>query len=307
MFTRGFHAKGAAAFGGMALAISVLMSGIAAAETPDRDGTTARFSFQKVSFPTDPRFTQLLGINDHNVIAGYHGMTINKGFTLRLPNHFADENFPNSAQTQVVGINNSDDTVGFYIDQQGNTHGFEKKHNKDFVTVDLPGTTFNQLLGINDEDQAAGYFQDAAGVQHAYVHEKDGDFLVLSLTMPSSQATSINDRGTIVGFEQSSPAAATSSGFILKHHQLTVLNFPGSTFTQAFGINNSDDIVGAYNDANGNTHGFLFADGRFESIDVPGAASTVINGINEYDRVVGFFVDTSTPANTIGVVGEPER
>src|SRR5260370_4195476 len=127
MFTRGFHAKRAAAFGGMVLAVSVLMSGIAAAENPDRAGSTARFSFQKVSFPTDPRFTQLLGINDHNVIAGYHGMTTNKGFTLRLPNHFADENFPNSAQTQVVGINNSDDTVGFYIDHHGSTQRCDKQ------------------------------------------------------------------------------------------------------------------------------------------------------------------------------------
>jgi hypothetical protein len=29
---------------------------------------------------------------------------------------FADENFPGSAQTQVIGINNNGDTVGFYVD-----------------------------------------------------------------------------------------------------------------------------------------------------------------------------------------------
>jgi hypothetical protein len=34
---------------------------------------------------------------------------------LTLPNHFTDENFPNSDQTQVIGINKRGDTDGFYI------------------------------------------------------------------------------------------------------------------------------------------------------------------------------------------------
>ena len=154
-------------------------------------------------------------------------------------------------QTQVVGINNHNETVGFYIDQACNTHGFQRKQDEP-TTVDLPGTTFNQLLGINDKGQEAGYFQDANGLQHAYVHETNGNFLVLNIPMPSSQATGINKDGTVVGFEQSSPAATTASGWTLKGGKLTVINFPGSTFTQALGINERDEIVGVYNDAMGN-------------------------------------------------------
>ena len=61
------------------------------------------FHFRTVSFPGDT-FTQLLGINDFEMIAGYHGATVNQGFVLTLPNNFTPENFPNSAQTQVIGV-----------------------------------------------------------------------------------------------------------------------------------------------------------------------------------------------------------
>jgi hypothetical protein len=37
------------------------------------------FHFQTISFPDDT-FAQLLGINDSDMIAGYHGATVNKGF-----------------------------------------------------------------------------------------------------------------------------------------------------------------------------------------------------------------------------------
>jgi probable HAF family extracellular repeat protein len=300
----------AAALGAAAMTASLLLSaGTAAAETPDKDAS--HFVFTKVADPADVTFTQLLGINDHQLIAGYHTNTPgNKGFTLKLPDKFTDENFPNSAQTQVVGVNNDNDTVGFYIDQAGTTHGFLKESGKDAVTVDLPGTTFNQLLGINNHDEAAGYFQDNASpapLQHAYIHEPNGDFRVLgNLPLPSSQATGINDKGTIVGFLQQSTADTNSTGFILKGGKLTELKIDGSTFTQALGVNNDDDVVGTFNDANGVAHGFLYHDGHSEQIDVPGASSTVINGINKDDQIVGFFVDANT-GNTVGAVGEPKR
>jgi probable HAF family extracellular repeat protein len=99
------------------------------------------------------------------------------------------------------------------------------------------------------------------------------------------------------------PTATTSDGFLLKDGHLTTLQFPGSTFTQAFGVNNEDDIVGAYQDAKGNTHGFSYDDGHYTTLDVPGATMTVINGINNFDNVVGFFVDAA--GNTEGVVGAP--
>ncbi len=80
------------------------------------------------------------------------------------------------------------------------------------------------------------------------------------------------------------------------------LDFPGSTLTQAFGLNNHDEVVGQYVDASGLTHGFIFDDGRFTSVDDPeGVGTTTINGINDRRQIVGFFVTAG--GNTNGFVG----
>jgi probable HAF family extracellular repeat protein len=323
--------KVAAALGAATLLANVALTGTASAETADHDRddqSSQSYRFEQAVYSlngtTDTRFTQLLGVNTKGIIAGYHGdenteNTPNKGFRLKLSGripsaelNFADENFPGSDQTQVIGINNDGDTVGFYVTGD-TTHGFMKADGKDSVTVDLPGTTFNQLLGINNKGQAAGYFQDNAltPLQHAYVRDANGDFRVLNLPMPSSQATGINDKGTIVGFLQASTADTHSSGFVLKNGKVTELNFPGSTFTQALGINNSDDVVGTFTDANATQHGFVYENGRYRTIDFTGGnlnvSGTIVNGINDHDEIVGFFQtpNNSGQTDTRGFIGVP--
>src|SRR5204862_631736 len=67
---------------------------------------------------------------------------------------------------------------------------------------------------------------------------------------------------------------------------------PGSTFTQAWDMNPSSEIVGLYRDAAGNFHGFLVdADWHFTTIDVPGASATRVFGINPRSDVTGSYVD----------------
>src|SRR5258707_1644045 len=163
-----------------------------------------RFTFRTVIFPGDT-FTQLLGINDFEVIAGYHGANVNKGFVFTFPNSFTPRNFPNSVQTQVIGINNRGFTDGFFIDVAGTTHGF-LDIDGNFTTVDFDGTTFNQLLGLNNFDQAAGYFMDAAGICHPYIFDDNRKVdLLIIIPLPtggtaSAQATGISHRGSISGF-----------------------------------------------------------------------------------------------------------
>ncbi len=134
------------------------------------------------------------------------------------------------------------------------------------------------------------------------MRENDGSFLVLALPDPSSQATSINDKGTVVGFLQAAPSATTSKGFIVKNGKLTELRAFGSSFTQALGVNNSDDVVGSYVDAAGVTKGFMYENGEYRSIEMQGAQSTVINGINNHAALVGFFMDQN--GNTSGLLGQ---
>jgi hypothetical protein len=288
-----------------------------------QDATTTTYTFQTVNYPDDT-FTQLLGINNQGVIAGHHGATINKGFTLVLPNIFTSENVTNSVQTQVTGINDRNGmpkTVGFYIDSKNRTHGFQLTDGV-FATVDFPGEPFNQLLGVDNKKQAVGYYSsNAAGSapDHAYIYDECAnaacsagvfELLVIPDSNGGAQATGINDAGNVCGFYIDNNGVI--HGFLLVQGTLTTLNFPGSsvTATAALGIDNAGHVVGNYTDSMG-SHGLVYTISKnsFESVDDPdglvgGLQTTVVNGINDKGVLVGFY--GNAPINP-GFVATPSN
>ena len=297
--------------GSLALALGLIgpyVSHTEARSTAQPGASAQQYNPRAVANPNDPTFTQLLGINDQQAIAGYEGsgqevngvLHPNKGFTLTLPDRFQAENYPHSVQTQVIAIDKQGDTGGFYIDRAGATHGFLQRRER-FETVDRPGTSFNQILGLNDNRQAVGYYQDIQGHDHGYIRQADGAYSLLQIA--DSQATGINNAGVVVGFTQ--PSTATAAGFIMRDNRLSLLIYPGSSFTQALGENDSGQVVGFYNDGAGNAHGFVYntSTRTFQTVDEPGATSTVINGINDAGWIVGFFTDAQ--GNTFGLLGTP--
>jgi uncharacterized membrane protein len=264
----------------------------------------ATYTFTDIVDPLNPTFTQALGINNGDTLVGYGNISAFNGFRLTLPNHFTRENFPGAAATQVVGIDGAGNTVGFYVDNAGGNHGFTDIGGT-FTTVDRPGTVFNQLLGINRSgSEIAGYSStDFAGatLQHAFSLAGGVYTDINALLGPNfnSQATGVNDTGTVVGFVQD--AAGNFSAFTDKAGVIAHFLFPGSTSTQALGINDLGQIVGDYVDAAGVMHGFLDIGGIFTTLDPTGSTATTINGINDRGTVVGFYVNAA--GNTIGTVG----
>jgi len=88
----------------------------------------------------------------------------------------------------------------------------------------------------------------------------------------------------------------TTHGFLDTGGSFTSIDVPGSSQTQAFGINDAGQIVGAYVYSTGTLHGFVATGGDFTSIDVPGSSFTIAYGINEAGQIVGFYGDnTGTP------------
>jgi len=267
----------------------------------------AAYTFQTVNYPGDT-FTQLLGINNSQLIAGYHNFNSNSGFTFRLPVQFTTENYPNSMMTQVIGINNTGTTDGFYVDNGGTTHGFYYTKST-FTTVDYPGTAFNQLLGQNDMGQASGYYsmsQNNSTPDTPYVYDELGGGVFQVINIPAAvggaQATGINNSQQISGFYIDSQGV--NHGFLLNFGLLVTLDAPNSTFTQALGLNNKGQVVGTYMDQGGNTHGFVWTSaGGFQTIDEPnGFGTTVVNGINDKGVLVGFY---GTSPNNSGFVAFP--
>ncbi len=289
------------------------------------------YRFTTLNNSNDPTFNQLLGINKHGVIAGYFGsgtvvngtLHPNKGYTLSRPygqNNYANENFPDSVQTQVVAINNDGNTAGFWVDGNGNNFGFIKWDGH-FTSYQDPNTgvsnnvKVNQLLGINDQGIAVGFYTDNKGNDHAYkLNRHTGQFQIIrmksfSSSAVSAMATSINNNGDIVG--TFTDGNGIMHGFLVKGNTTKVFDYTGTanvTATMFLGINIHDQIVGAYTIGTGNnaqTHGFLLSDplhkAHWQSIDDPnGVGTTTINGINDNADLVGFYVDGT--GNTDGML-----
>ena len=72
----------------------------------------------------------------------------------------------------------------------------------------------------------------------------------------------------------------------------TTIDFPGSSFSNALGINNSGQVVGAYDTGTTPEHGFLLSGGIFSTLDFPGPSSTAAIGINDSGQVVGLYQNT---------------
>jgi hypothetical protein len=259
-----------------------------------------------VQYPTDPAFTQLLGINNAGTIAGFHGAATAQAFTLTLPNTYANQNFPSSLQSMATAINGAGSVAGIYVDAAGASHGYTNIGGT-FTTVDAPGTVFNQALGINITNTTVGYSSatDATGAtgQAAY-SQSGGAFTYINGLLPAnqnSQAVGINNAGNVVGFY--SPTATTSIGFLDLGGTISTVDPFASAFTQALGINNAGEIVGFYVDGGGVQHGYTDIGGVFASFDPAGSINTTINGVNDLGQIVGFYTDAND--NVIGFVGTP--
>lgn len=267
------------------------------------------YNFQTVTYFKDT-FTQLLGINNSSRIAGYHGATVNRGFTLILPKDFINENYPQSTMTQVTGINNHIRTSGFYVDSNNITHGFTFGPPVNWQTIDYPGSAFNQLLSLNDLGQASGYYSMSANnstPDFPYIYDEFGGVFEV-ITIPGAvggaQATGINNLQQVCGFWVDSNNV--NHGFLLNAGTFRSLDAPNSTFTQPLGLNNKGQVVGVYTDQSGNMHGFVYSKGNFQTVDDPhgNGTMTVINGINDKGQLVGFYVDANK--NTDGLVATPK-
>ena len=111
----------------------------------------------------------------------------------------------------------------------------------------------NQLLGINDNGVAVGLLQRRPGPLarlrgqpgHRACSPPSRSPATVSAQPPPGSTTC----GDIAGF--ATDAAGTTTGWLLHSGHLTTYQFPGGSDTQAFGINDHDQIVGSYLDGAG--------------------------------------------------------
>jgi hypothetical protein len=284
------------------------------------------YNFQTLDNHRDVTFNQLLGIDNAGLIAGYFGSGAdprhpNKGYLLQpgyKQRDYINENFPHSVQTQVTGLNNIGDTVGFWANAAGANFGFYTAGSH-FHEVNFPGVPnskpqMDQLLGINDHGIAVGFYQNSAGNLRGFeynIHSRHFSRVLIpgasqGLSGPSLTAAAINNNNEVAGscVTQTKETVA----FVKTRNTFTTLIFPHSTSTQALGINDHGLVVGDYTTGSGNSarmHGFTWQAGHgFREINDPlGVNTTTINGVNNKGDLVGFYVGRG--GNTNGFLASP--
>jgi hypothetical protein len=317
----------AAATAALALTAALTFAHSASASAGTADG----YQFTTLDNTADPTFNQLLGINNDGVIAGYFGSGAkghpNQGYELFAPyghGNYQSENVPSSKQTQVTGLNDNGVTVGFWSSQNkaslvDDNFGFYELGGQ-FSTVGFPTTNnaspqVDQLLGVNDHDVAVGFYGNAQGNNRGYTY----NILTHAFTRvlvpgapvgkagPSLTAAAINNNGDVAGFYAKS-SSLTDAFLLLADGKFITLAVPGASMTQAFGVNDHDEVVGAYTVGSGNsavTHGFTWRPGHgFTTVDDPhGTGTTTINGVNNAGDLVGFYTDSA--GHTDGLLATP--
>lgn len=252
--------------------------------------------------------------------------------------NYSTIDYPNAYSTQIAGINNYGQFVGWYLNSDGgDAHGFIFD-GSGFNAIDVPSATQTYAYGINDSGLISGTYNiDSAW--HGFLYNGSGYITIDFPGSSKTQVRGINNSGHVVG-EYSD--ASGIHGFLRDEVGIySTVDFPGASWTNLEGINDNGKIVGYYNSGSGDTafqydynvdnyvtinnltiangindSGIIVGDSggssyvingdEYSLITYPGASLTDVVGINDSGNIVGWYNDDSgTHGFTATIVPEP--
>ena len=221
--------------------------------------------------------TQVTGLNNIGTTVGFFSDT-NKGVGLdnnfgwvNVGGTFTEANDPFASTftspagplftDQLLGVNDSNVAVGFYVDDNGNTHGYTYNiGTKTSTTIDdpnaTPGTT--TAAAINNAGNIAGFATNpGTGTTEGFL-DIGGTFSFVNV--PGSSSTmllGLNNTGEAVGV---TTFGMSMFGILCNTATLACTEFsdPNEVGTTTFnGLNDNGKIVGFYVNGAGNTIGLV--------------------------------------------------
>lgn len=156
--------------------------------------------------------------------------------------------------TEFLGLNDDGSTVGFYAGENGGHHAFEfNAALGKFSVIRPPGAVSSEATSVNNRGDIAGFMTTKGNETKSFLL-KAGSYTLLSYPgSKNTQARGINWQDQLVGsFVDSS---GVTHGFILtdplSHPQWVPFDDPKAAGTTVVsGVDNHDDLVGYYLDAN---------------------------------------------------------
>lgn len=212
--------------------------------------------------------TQVTGLNDIGVTVGFLSYTndrypannANYGFWARGGRYhkvvFPTANRHSPQVNQLLGVNNHDVAVGFYLDSAGDAHGYMYNIvSRRFTTAAVPGAVSVTAAAINSHGAVAGYFTTKGGVMKGFLRRPNGALVVLAKPGANvTQAFGVNALGEVVG---TYTVGTSTYGFTWTPGSgyATISDPSGVGSTVVNGVNNAGDLVGFFIGGGGNTNG----------------------------------------------------
>jgi hypothetical protein len=248
--------------------------------------------------------SRVFGINARGDIVGSYSVgTVTHGY-VRSGGIFTTIDYPGAASTEAWGINPRGDIIGRYtLAGVAGTRGFLLSRGTfSDISIRKPDGTYHAVTlptKIGASGDIVGCFHDASGLSDMYGYVQRGGYvttmqLATAMSGPNGSSAMHNGvtpgGGTIVGLTL--PSGPTSRAYILRRGTLTLVDFPGSTFTQLWDVNPSGTMVGNYT-GNGRVNGFYIDTNGYHTVNVPSSTMTVARGINPEGAIVGVYNDAS--------------
>ena len=197
--------------------------------------------------------------------------------------------------TRPQKINDQGAIAGIYLDSSGVSRGFFRSPHGDFrAPIVEPNDTANltEVRGVNNERTLCGDYVGSDGAFHGFFRTPTyTEFDVPGGT--ATQVLGINNVGDFDGAFLS--GAGIFQAFVSIGGTITPIDIPDVTFSGAYQLNATNQVVGYYTDSAGINHGFSQdSDGTLTlPIDPPGSTGTILFGNNDQNWAVGRYTDSS--------------
>ena len=170
---------------------------------------------------------------------------------------FAVPSCPTPFVSGIRAINDNGDVAGDCGSSL--TSGYIQTSGNAPLVFSLPGALDIDAEGINNLDQVVGEYVTPSGTTrgYGYIRNADGTYTLIAYPggVYSTAFSGINDAGVLVGnwedFSLNGYAFYGTAG------NFTTFSIPGALGNTLQGINNSDEVVGSYEDSNFVVHGFI--------------------------------------------------
>jgi probable HAF family extracellular repeat protein len=164
----------------------------------------------------------------------------------------------------------------------------------------LPGNTVSKAYALNDAGEAAGVSETpTAAIATTFSGGKATSISTLGSSV--SLANAINRLGEIAGWNSyDSNANFDPQAFLYSNGSMLNINsasvFPSGT--EAYGINNSGEVVGTGYLSPSNFHAFLYSGGTMKDLGPSGAYQASAYAINTSGQIVGSYSLNSGASGT---------